>query len=140
MKVLLAVDGSPYTRRMLEFLGGHEGFLTGSHEFTAVTSLVPITPHARGYLARSVVDDYYQSTAAEIFAPVAEFARNKGWSIAEVSRVGNAADTIADVAADGRFDLIVMGSHGHSPVVGALLGSVTSRVIARVRIPVLIIR
>lgn len=140
MKVLLAVDGSPYTRRMLAFLGAHEGLLTGQHAFTAVTSVTPITPHARSFLAKQVVDDYYRAEADKVFEPIVAFARQQGWQLETVSRIDNAADAITEVAATGGYDLIVMGSHGHSPVVGALLGSVTSRVIAQVRIPVLIVR
>ena len=37
------------------------------------------------------------------------------------------------------FDLVVMGSHGHGPL-GAVLGSVTQRVLAHTHCPVLVVR
>jgi nucleotide-binding universal stress UspA family protein len=53
---------------------------------------------------------------------------------------GNAAETILRVAHDGDHDLIVMGSHGHSRLHRALLGSVSHRVLHDSPVPVLLIR
>lgn len=38
------------------------------------------------------------------------------------------------------FDLVVMGSHGHGPIAGTLLGSVTQRVLAHTNCPVLVVK
>lgn len=51
---------------------------------------------------------------------------------------GNPADTILRVA-EGH-DLVVMGSHGHSRVHRALLGSVSERVLKASKVPVLLMR
>jgi nucleotide-binding universal stress UspA family protein len=53
---------------------------------------------------------------------------------------GDAAATILRVARDEDDDLIVMGSHGHSRIHRALLGSVSERVLAQSEIPVLLMR
>lgn len=53
---------------------------------------------------------------------------------------GNPAETILRIAAEGEHDLVVMGSHGHSRVHRALLGSVSERVLKASRIPVLLMR
>lgn len=53
---------------------------------------------------------------------------------------GDAAATILRVAAEEDDDLIVMGSHGHSRIHRALLGSVSQRVLAQSKIPVLLMR
>jgi nucleotide-binding universal stress UspA family protein len=45
--------------------------------------------------------------------------------------------TLADAE---RSDLIVMGTHGHSAFGSAILGSVASGVLARCKVPVLLIR
>jgi nucleotide-binding universal stress UspA family protein len=52
---------------------------------------------------------------------------------------GNPAETILRIAAEGH-DLVVMGSHGHSRVHRALLGSVSERVLEASRVPVLLMR
>lgn len=38
------------------------------------------------------------------------------------------------------FDLIVMGSHGHGPFTGAIIGSVTQKVLAHAKCPVLVVK
>lgn len=43
------------------------------------------------------------------------------------------------MAKTGDFDLIVMGSHGHSDIAGLFLGSVTHKVLNKVYCPVLIV-
>ncbi len=50
------------------------------------------------------------------------------------------ADTILDVAAKRKCDLIYMASHGHRGLTGVLLGSETQKVLARAKIPVLVHR
>jgi nucleotide-binding universal stress UspA family protein len=53
---------------------------------------------------------------------------------------GDAATTILRVAREEEDDLIVMGSHGHSRIHRALLGSASQRVLAQSEIPVLLMR
>jgi nucleotide-binding universal stress UspA family protein len=53
---------------------------------------------------------------------------------------GDAAATILRVADDEDDDLIVMGSHGHSRIHRALLGSVSQKVLAQSQLPVLLMR
>jgi nucleotide-binding universal stress UspA family protein len=53
---------------------------------------------------------------------------------------GNPAETILRLAHDQDHDLVVMGSHGHSRVHRALLGSVSERVLKASAVPVLLTR
>jgi nucleotide-binding universal stress UspA family protein len=53
---------------------------------------------------------------------------------------GEAAATILRIAREEESDLIVMGSHGHSRIHRALLGSVSEKVLAQSEIPVLLMR
>jgi nucleotide-binding universal stress UspA family protein len=47
---------------------------------------------------------------------------------------------IAQEATDGRYDMVVMGSHGHSALGNLVMGSVTTQVLAHCTVPVLLVR
>jgi nucleotide-binding universal stress UspA family protein len=53
--------------------------------------------------------------------------------------VGGPAHAIERIAAEANADLIVVGTRGHSPVAGLLLGSVTQRLLHIADCPVLVI-
>ena len=54
--------------------------------------------------------------------------------------VGHVAQSIAKLAEEGKFDLVVMGARGHGDVANLVLGSVTTKVLALCSVPVLLIR
>ena len=47
MNILLAVDGSAYTKKMLAYLATHEELLGGTHEYTVLTVQMPLPTRAR---------------------------------------------------------------------------------------------
>ena len=55
-------------------------------------------------------------------------------------RSGTPHSTIVEVAEDGRFDLIVMGTHGRGALSRLLMGSVAERVVRLASCPVLTVR
>ena len=50
------------------------------------------------------------------------------------------ADTIAAMADKGKYDLLVLGSHGHSSLGNLVMGSVATKVVAQCGVPVLLVR
>ena len=57
-----------------------------------------------------------------------------------VHTVGHVGKSIAQLADEGKFDLVVMGSHGHGDLANLVLGSVATQVLAKTSVPVLLIR
>ena len=53
---------------------------------------------------------------------------------------GDPAENIVEQAEEKNCDLIVMGSHGHGALLGAMVGSTAQRVIRRSKTPVLLVR
>ena len=139
MKVLLAVDGSEFTKRMLAYLEAHGDLLGPEHEYTAFHVVTPIPPHAARHIDRHTLDEYYRDEANKVLGPVAEIAAKHGWKLATSYRQGHSPDEIAALVDREGFDLVVMGTHGHSALGSLVLGSVASGVLARVRKPVLLI-
>jgi nucleotide-binding universal stress UspA family protein len=140
MKILLAVDGSPYSKKMLAYLGTHEGLLNGKNDYTVFTAQPALPPRARAAVGKSVVDTYYAEESEKVLAPVSKFLLRHGIDAKSRWKVGPAGATIAKLAADGKFDLVVMGSHGHGAVVNMVMGSVANQVLANCKVPVLLVR
>jgi nucleotide-binding universal stress UspA family protein len=140
MNILLAVDGSDYTKRMLAYVAAHEELFGSEHEYTAINVVAPLPPQVRSQLGSGVVDDYYADESKRVLDPVRAFAGQQKWALKTLHAVGHAGDVIADTANEGKFDLLIMGSHGHSAVANLLLGSVASRVLAQCKTPLLLIR
>ena len=57
-----------------------------------------------------------------------------------VIKTGNPVAQILTTAGDKRCDLIVMGTHGRGALMDTMMGSTTSRVLRRSKIPVLSVR
>ncbi|MBT9608861.1 nucleotide-binding universal stress UspA family protein [Aquabacterium commune] len=140
MKILLPVDGSPFTKRMLAWLVTHEEWLAASHEYTVLTVVPMIPPHAASMFPADQLKSYYEDTAEAIFKPIRKFTAKHDLATAYVSKIGHAPEVIAKMADKGKFDLVIMGSHGHSNLMNLVTGSVATRVLATSKVPVLLVR
>ena len=140
MKILLPVDGSPYTKRMLAWLVTHDEWLKSHHEYTVLTVVPMIPPHAAAMFPADQLKSYYEDTAEAIFKPIRKFVAKHDMATNFVSKVGHAPDVIAKLADKGKHDLVVMGSHGHGNLMNLVMGSVTNQVLARSKVPVLLVR
>lgn len=140
MKILLPVDGSDYTKRMLAFVAAHDELFGAGNEFTVFTVVPSIPGHASRFLDKSLLDSYYTEEAEAVLGPVRKFVAQQGWNAKMLHVHGAAAESIAALANESHPDLIVMGSHGHSSLGNMVLGSVANGVLARCKAPVLLVR
>ncbi|MBV8619541.1 MAG: universal stress protein [Curvibacter sp.] len=140
MKILLAVDGSPYTKKMLAYLVTHEHLLGGQAELTALTVHPALPARAKAALGKDIVETYYADETEKVMAPVQKFLGRHGLHLARASKTGRPGEAIAKFADAGRFDLLVMGSHGHGALGNLVMGSVATQVLAQCRVPVLLVR
>ncbi len=140
MHILLPVDGSSYTKRMLAYIAAHDELLGPGHEYTAITSIPAVTPNATHFLGASTVESYYHDEAEKVFHAIREFAAQRHWKLSTQQAKGNAVDAIIAAVEDKRTDLIVMGTHGHSSLLNVVLGSVATGVLSRCKVPVLLVR
>lgn len=140
MKILLAVDGSAYTKKMLAYLVNHNETFGSDNSFTLLTVQPSIPPRARAALGKSVVDQYQHDEAEQVITPVSKFLLRHGIDGKSAWKVGNPGDQIAKFADAGKFDLLVMGSHGHGALGGLVMGSVATKVLANCSVPVLLVR
>ena len=140
MKILLAVDGSPYSKKMLAYLSTHEALLSPQHDYTIFTVQPALPPRARAAVGKEVVQAYYADECEKVLAPVAKFLNRHGINPKSEWKAGHAGESIAKLAQDGAYDLVVLGSHGHSALGNLVMGSVATQVLAHCKVPVLLVR
>ena len=140
MKILLAVDGSTYTKKMLAYLATHDSLFAVGNDYTVLTVCPALPPRAVAVAGRELVDNYHREESEKILAPVTKFLLRHGIDAKSAWKSGAVGATIARYAANGKFDLVVMGSHGHGALMNMVMGSVATQVLAQCEVPVLLMR
>jgi nucleotide-binding universal stress UspA family protein len=140
MKILLAADGSKFTKKALAFLVTHEGLLESDGELHVLYVQPSLPPRVSSALAREVTQGYYLDEAEKVLAPIRKFLQRHPVTFHADWVVGVAPDEIIKVANREKAHLIVMGTHGHGVLARMVLGSVAQRVVASAEIPVLLVK
>lgn len=139
MKILLAVDGSDFTRRMTAYLASH-AWLTSGNVFTVLTTVLQVPHRAAAFVGLETVKLYYADDARQVLDPVREFLQSHGVQAEYVYKVGHPAQEIARYAEENGVDLVMMGSHGHGLLQNLVMGSVAAKVLAQCTVPLLLVR
>src|SRR5574340_307666 len=87
---------------------------------------------------RAVLQGHYADSSEKVFKPIRAFCAQRGIDAVFVAKVGLPAEVIASTATKGRFDLLMMGSHGHGAIGSLVMGSVATKVMASCQTPLLI--
>ena len=140
MKVLLAIDGSEYTKKMLAYLATHDDMFSTSNKYTLITVQPQLPPRARSVVGKEVVETYQREEAEKVLAPVSAFLTRHGIDAKSMFKVGHAGEIISKTADSGKFDMVVMGSHGHGTLGNLIMGSVATQVLAHCKVPLLLVR
>lgn len=140
MKIMLAVDGSKYTKRMLAYVAAHDEWLGGHQDYTVFTAVIAVPHAAATFVNADLVRSYHEADAEAVFKPIRAFLEKQGIAAKYVQKVGHPAELIAKAAEKGRFDLLIMGSHGHGNLYNMVLGSVANKVLGGCTTPVLLVR
>ena len=140
MKILLAVDGSAYTKKMLAYLTTHLEVFNAKSEFTVFTVQMPLPPRARAAVGAEAANSYYAEESAKVTDPVVKYLARHEIAAKVVTKTGSPGELIAKTADTGKFDLVMMGSHGHSALGNLVMGSVATKVLAHCKVPVLLVR
>lgn len=141
MKIVVAVDGSAYTRKALDYLVAHRAQLVDGNELILVNVCAGIPPHASRHISKELLNEYYSDESAKVLDPVKAQLTQLGVSNYSIqSRHGNAAAEIVAAANEVDAGLIVVGTRGHGALGRALMGSVATNVIADAQRSVLLVQ
>lgn len=139
-KVLIATDGSEPSLRAVKALLKLRHLLDPELRVTLAHAVMPISTRVAIGLKLGPRDRYYASLARTAMKGALTLLHRHRLRCEELALVGDPGGTIAEVATKGRFDLVVMGSHGRGPAKSLVLGSVAQRLLAGCAVPVLIAR
>lgn len=135
-KVLVAVDGSRYSKKAFEYTLD-EAKTLGNH--ITILRIVPSLAYGGDVLEGALKDEI--KTAKEFTGELKKEAEERDVDAkAEVTTGTHTATAIVKFADEGNFDLIVVGSRGKTELETISLGSVSEGVIERAHCPVLVVR
>jgi len=140
MKILLAADGSSYTKKALAFLVTHETLCGPGDELVVLHVQAPVPPRVKTMVGAGVVNDYHRDEARRVLDPIERFLARHDVSFRASWTVGAPYAKVLEAAKRGKAQVIVMGTHGHGAVATALMGSVAQRVVAGADVPVLLVK
>lgn len=138
--ILLPVDGSENSsravKRAIEIVKEY-----GDAKLLLVTAYPPIASgNVRRFFSADEIQAFYQDEGRTALAPAKALLDEAGIDYEEEVLVGPVAQTIADYAKKKQVDTIIMGTRGLGTVTGMVLGSVTTKVLSLVDVPVLLVK
>ena len=135
--ILVATDGSEAAEDALEVA------IELAREAGAkleVLSVQEPLPHGRAGSGPPMLEVEQPHGAEHIAEAAAQKARDAGVEATPHAPRGEVADVLAGAATKLGADLMVVGSRGHGPLAGAVLGSVSHALVSRSPVPLTIVR
>jgi len=136
-KILVAVDGSKHSYRVLEKAVEFSTYL--------VAKILLVYCHKKfpkllgePFRDRAITDILYD--AEQLMKPFSQLLSDAGVSFTERLMEEPAGSMIPDIADIEKCDLIIMGSRGLTDLEGLIVGSVTHRVLHLANCPVLVVK
>ena len=143
MKILIAVDDSPYSKAALDWVksmkwpaGTSVSVLTVARPLTVAYSTV----EAAGYAYAPQIYEENLKFHEEVAADTQRSLADAGFATSATVAQGDPREAIVEAALAGRMDLVVVGSHGRTGLQRMLLGSVASYVVSHAPCTVVVVK
>ena len=138
LKILCAVDLSDGSRDALELA------VDLAKRIDAELTLVHVFEKPPPVVGLPLPADLYDRTSREVEEELAAWRaraeQRTGMRIGTVLARGDATEEVLRIADDGKYDLVVTGTHGRSGLKRAIMGSVADKIVRRAPCPVLVAR
>jgi len=138
---LIPIDGSPFSARAVDYVIARIRQNPGAHSVHVITVQMPLVGvNIKLFVSAESLQSLYREEGHKILDPALETLRAAGITGEAHLRVGEAGESIIDVSRDIGATEIVMGSHGRGALAGALMGSVTQKVVHQSEVPVVLLK
>jgi nucleotide-binding universal stress UspA family protein len=140
LKVLVPIDGSPTSERAVR------------HVISLMKGLEPMdvhlinvqdtadAPELKRFMKPAEIKRLQMQHGEAALANAKKLLERAGVSYREHVLIGDAAEQIARFARRGRFDKIIMGTHGRGGLTAMLMGSVATKVLHHATVPVTLVK
>jgi nucleotide-binding universal stress UspA family protein len=140
MKLLIPIDGSPYSDVAISFVASRPALLATPPQIDLLNVQLPLPPRAGRAVGAEIAQSWHEAEAGKVLEPAIEKLRAAGLDPAWFHRVGHPGVVISDWAQAHGVDLVIMGSHGRTALKNLVFGSVAQFVLATSQVPVLVLR
>ena len=139
-RLLLPVDGSPGSARAADHAARLARGLPGSTVLLLNVQSPVMASEISPYVTAEMVHRIHEKAGLAAVAGAREALRAAGVACEEHLLVGDPAQVIAEVAEEQGVDGVVMGTRGLGPVKNLVMGSVATKVVHLVRVPVTLVK
>ncbi len=140
-KILIAVDGSENSGRVIDFLARTSAWYKEPVEVVLLNVQMPIAGvNVKMFISAESLNEYYREEGATALKQARGKLDAVGVAYAHHIGVGDPAGVIVEYAKSKHCDQILMGSRGLGSVSGLVLGSVATKVLHLTDVPVTLIR
>lgn len=140
MNILLAADGSRFTKKALAFLVVNNLLMESDATLHVINVQPPLPSNATRFLPKGTVNDYHREQAEKVLAPIQRFVDRHKLKCEVQWTVGLVDEEICKAVVKHKSHMIVMGTHGHGLLGRIVMGSVAQRVVATSPVPVLLVK
>ena len=102
--------------------------------------LDPVPPRSHGGLTVEEIHKLYAMEADRVLQPARQVLDKAGIQCHSGYRLGSAASEIADHVHEKGFDTVIMGTRGMGAIANVMIGSVATRVVHLVKVPVVLVK
>lgn len=140
-KILVAVDGSENSGRVVDFLLKTKGWYKDAVEVQLLNVQMPVAGvNVKMFISQDSLNEYYRDEGTAALKQARGKLDAAGLAYAHHIGVGDPAEVIVEYAKAKGCDQIMMGSRGLGSVSGLVLGSVATKVLHLTGVPVTLIR
>jgi nucleotide-binding universal stress UspA family protein len=141
LKILALVDGSKSSSRAVRYVIEMSAACKDTPDIHLLNVQLPVTPGNIGrHVSHGDLDDYYHDEGMRALASARKLLDDAGVKHAFHIGVGDIGETVAKYIKELSAQQIAMGTRGLGPVAGMLLGSVTTKVVQAVDVPIVLVK
>jgi len=140
IRVLVAIDSSEASHKVVEFLQRHRAMFGAAHLTCVYIDPPPPLRAVGAFGADPGMPAVTPGDPDVLIAPIVEPLRAAGYPIDLLVREGEPGPEIAQIAGDGDFDLVIIGAGKRGLIRRKRLGSVTTKVLNACAKAVLMVR